>query len=417
MIRSEPPESASSEPQVLSRWLVAALMTATFVNFLGSLALGPFLPQVAHDLGTTVALVGQVPALVTMLAALLGLVIGPLADHYGSGRSLMVGVLAATLSTLAIGLAPTYGVLLLVTFIGAIGRATVQPTAQATVAQHFPDEAIRRYAMSRVQMGNSGAAIIGIPILTYVASLWSWRLAFVMMAALGLISLLVLWRTLPSDERTTSGRIRLRDALASYVPLLRHRSTLSVIAGTFVGNIGTWIVWSYLAAFLIEVHHFTVQEAGWVYLFGGGGVMVGTMISSKRIGVSPRVLMIVSRVTAGLLVSCAMILPLPGLAVMGVMSLAMVMHGLYGVPNLLVLSAETPVGRATTLTLNASAISLATALGGVIGGIALSLGGYQALGFCAPIFPLVGSAIIWWSRPRTAPPLVLAESPGTASSA
>jgi MFS transporter, DHA1 family, inner membrane transport protein len=415
MICSESPETASPEPQILSRWLVAALMTATFVNFLGSLALGPFLPQVAHDLGTTVALVGQVPALVTMLAALLGLVVGPLADHYGSGRSLMIGVLAATASTLAVGLAPTYALLLLVTIIGAIGRATIQPTAQATVAHHFPDEATRRYAMSRVQMGQSGAAIIGIPILTYVAVLWSWRLALVMLAVFGLISLLVLWRTLPSDERTTSGRIHLRSALASYVPLLRHRSTLSIIVGTLVGNIGTWIVWSYLAAFLIEVHHFTVQEAGWVYLFGGGGVMVGTMISSTRVSANPRGLMIVSRVVAGLLVSCAMILPLPGLAVMGVMSLAMVMHGLYGVPNLLVLSAESPAGRATTMTLNASAISLATALGGVVGGIALSLGGYSALGVCAPIFPLVGSAIIWWSRPRAAPPLTLAESPGTAS--
>src|SRR5215204_1970787 len=137
MMHAEESRSDSPEPQVISRWLVAALVVATFVNFLGSLALGPFLPEVARDLGTTVALVGQVPALVTMLAALLGLVVGPLADHYGSGRSLMVGVLAATVSSLAIGLAPTYALLLLVTIIGALGRATVQPTAQASVAQHF----------------------------------------------------------------------------------------------------------------------------------------------------------------------------------------------------------------------------------------------------------------------------------------
>src|SRR5215208_4146998 len=103
MIHAEESLSDSPEPQVISRGLVAALVVATFVNFLGSLALGPFLPQVAHDLGTTVALVGQVPALVTMLAALFGLIIGPLADHYGYGRTLRVGVLAATVSTLAIG--------------------------------------------------------------------------------------------------------------------------------------------------------------------------------------------------------------------------------------------------------------------------------------------------------------------------
>src|SRR5262249_6182212 len=123
----------------------------------------------------------------------------------------------------------------------------------------------------------------------------------------------------------------------------------------------------------------------------------------------PRPLLIVSRVIGGLLFACAIVLPLPGLAVMAVVALAMVMQGLYDVSNLLVLNVETPAGRATTMTLNSSATSLAAALGGIIGGVALTLGGYAALGVCAPIFPLAGAAIIWWSRPRTAPPLALAE--------
>ena len=44
------------------------------------------------------------------------------------------------------------------------------------------------------------------------------------------------------------------------------------------------------------------------------------------------------------------------------------------------------------MTLNNSAISFATALGGVGGSVALTLGDYQALGICAPIFPLVARA-------------------------
>jgi predicted MFS family arabinose efflux permease len=119
--------------------------------------------------------------------------------------------------------------------------------------------------------------------------------------------------------------------------------------------------------------------------------------------------MIVSRVSAGLLYACSMILPLPGAAVVAVVAVAMVMQGLYAVPSLLLLNAETPVGRATTMTLNSSAVSLATALGGMVGGGVLTLGGYSTLGVCAPIFPFMGAAIIWWSRPRTAAPLALAD--------
>ena len=396
---------------VPGRWLVVALMAATFVNFLGTLALGPFLPQVAADLDTSVALVGQVPALVMFLAALLGLVIGPLADHYGLSRTLLLGVLAATASTLAIALAPTYAFLLAVAFAGAIGRAAVQPTAQATVATRFPSEAARRHAMGQVQIGNSGAAIIGIPLLTWIAAIGNWRLAFLVLVALGVFALVILWYTLPRDEPSQEGRFELGSVLVSYLPLLRHTQTLSLILATLISTIGAWAVWSYLAAFLVEVHGFSVHDVGWVYLFGGGGVMVGTMLSATRIGAAPRALMIVSRVLSGLLFACAMIPPLPGVAVVAFVSVAMVLMGMYGVPSLMVLNAETPAGRATTMTLNHSAITLGNALGGVVGGIALSLGGYAALGVVSPIFPIVGSIIIWLARPRPSTTLESARKP------
>jgi DHA1 family inner membrane transport protein len=394
---------------VLSRWLVLALTAATFVNFLGSLALGPFLPQVAADLETTVSLVGQVPALVTFIAALLGLVIGPLADQYGYSRTLLIGLLAATVSSLTVGLAPSFGVLLLVTILGAIGRAAVQPAAQAIVAARFTEEASRRHAMSRVSMGNSGAAILGIPVLTFVAAYGGWRLAFMSLVLLGVGSLVMLWRTVPEDEASSSGRLPIRSVLASYVPLLRHRATLCMIGATLIGNMGIWVIWSYLAALLVEVHGFSVQDVGWVYFVGGSGVMVGTILSGTRIGAQPRTLMVTSRAIAAVLLACAMLLPLSGMAVAGMLSLTLVFQGMYGVPNLMVLTAESPAGRATTMTLNNSAISLATALGGVVGGITIAQGGYAALGLVGPIFPLVGASIIWLTRPKLLPGLALAD--------
>src|SRR5215212_9338822 len=134
--------------------------------------------------------------------------------------------------------------------------------------------------------------------------------------------------------------------------------------------------------------------------------MAGTMLSSKRLGSPPRALMIGSRVCSAVLLAVAMIPPLSGVSIAAMLSLALVLHGAYGVPNLMVLNAESPAGRATTMTLNNSAISLGTALGGVFGGLAISVGGYAALGFCAPIFPILGAGIIWLSRPRAMPAFV-----------
>jgi predicted MFS family arabinose efflux permease len=137
--------------------------------------------------------------------------------------------------------------------------------------------------------------------------------------------------------------------------------------------------------------------------------MAGTMLSGSRLGAHPRPLMIWGRIASAVVLACAMIPPLPGVVVAIVVALAMVLHGTYGVPSLMVLTAETPAGRAMTMTLNNSAISLGTAFGGMVGGLTLMLGGYAALGVVAPIFPLVGSGIIWWSRPRAAQPVLAAE--------
>jgi predicted MFS family arabinose efflux permease len=110
--------------------------------------------------------------------------------------------------------------------------------------------------------------------------------------------------------------------------------------------------------------------------------------------------MMTSRALCALVFAAAMVPPLPGIVVIAIIALAMVLNGMYGVPNLMVLNAESPAGRATTMTLNSSAMYLGTALGGMVGGLTLTLGGYVALGYVAPVFLLVSSAIIWLTRPR-----------------
>lgn len=59
-------------------WMLAAVCLAPFVTQLATFAFSPFLPFVAADLGTSVAVLGQIPALALLTAAMLGLVIGPL---------------------------------------------------------------------------------------------------------------------------------------------------------------------------------------------------------------------------------------------------------------------------------------------------------------------------------------------------
>jgi MFS family permease len=87
-----------------------------------------------------VALLGQVPALMMLLAASLGLMIGPLADHAGYRRTMPICLLAVVTSSLATGLAATLPLLVLAALVGAVGRAAIMPVAQAIVATACGDD-------------------------------------------------------------------------------------------------------------------------------------------------------------------------------------------------------------------------------------------------------------------------------------
>ena len=71
-IAASPPPPGRAEAALSGA--IPVLLAADFVAMLSTLACGPLLPLVAEEIGTSVALVGQVPATMMLLVVLLGLV-------------------------------------------------------------------------------------------------------------------------------------------------------------------------------------------------------------------------------------------------------------------------------------------------------------------------------------------------------
>jgi len=382
-----------------ARGLVPTLTLATFVNHLNVIAWNPFLPFIAAELGVTVALLGQVPALMMLLATSLGLVIGPLADHYGYRRTLLLCLLAVVMSSMTTGLAATLPLLVLAAFVGAVGRAAIMPVAQAVVAAACADDTVRRRAVSRTQSGGPLAATVGIPLLTASAAALQWRGAFLVVSGLALATALLLWRMLCRDEAPGNGPVRLTRILAAYQPLVRHRTSLTVIVAACLEQTGVWVMWTYYGAFYVQQHAFTTQQVGWVSLAAGLGVLLGQMAAGGRLGSQPGRLMILGCLGSGPLIGLSLLLPLPASVAVALMAAGWLMHGLMMVSTVVLLVSQSPAGRATTLTLYASAMNLGIALGAALGGLALARGGYVALGLCTLALPLVSAALVWGCRP------------------
>lgn len=281
-----------------ARGLVATLTLATFANHLNVIAWNPFLPFIAAEIGVPVALLGQVPALMMLLATSLGLVSGPLADHYGYRRTLLIGLLAVVTSSLATGLATALPILVSAALIGAVGLAAIMPVAQAIVARSFVDDTARRRAVSRTQSGGPLAATLGIPLLTASAAAWQWRGAFLLLSGLALATALRLWRLLCRDEAPGRGPANLMSILAAYRPLVRHRASLAVIVAACLEHAGVWAMWTYYGAFYVQQYALTTQQVGGVSLAAGLGVLLGQTAAGGRLGGRPKHLFI-SRLRVG----------------------------------------------------------------------------------------------------------------------
>src|SRR5207248_5934058 len=90
--------------------VLASLAVAALCSMLGAYALSPFLPLIALDLDSPVGLLGQSMALLNLLAAALGLVVGSLAERVGPRRLLPLGLAAVAAGALAASLAPSLAV-------------------------------------------------------------------------------------------------------------------------------------------------------------------------------------------------------------------------------------------------------------------------------------------------------------------
>ena len=388
--RSAPTRSPAAAGRVQILLCLSAFLAA--LNFF---APTPFYPQMARDLQTTVPLLGQVVTLMALISAGLGLLAGPLADRYGYRWPLVTGLLAIAVGLLGTGLAPTYPVLLGLGVVMWFGDALAYSLPFAIAATYFSGMAQRR-AIAWTIGALSTAPIIGVPLLTAVGGLTSWRVA---LAAAGVAAAGVAWfvaAVLPADWLQPSGSLHIRGLLAAYTPLLRHPSSLRFLAVS--GLRGMWWVGllTYMGAFLGTVVGFSPPYVGLVYALAGGAYTAGSVAGGSLLGgLAPRLVVAISSVIGGVLVAPLFFLPVPWV-VIPLLLVASAAAAICSVSVVAQLADESPAGAGTTMVLNGSVLNLGTAGGAILGGALIAFGGYPALGIGLPLFALAAAALAWW---------------------
>jgi DHA1 family inner membrane transport protein len=228
------------------------------------------LPDVAHDLGTSVPTAGYLVS-----AYALGVVVGaPLLTGLGARvprkRMLLLLMGLFTVGNLASAFAPGYWTLLAGRFLAGLPHGAFFGVG-AVVASRLVAEERRARAVAAMFLGLTVANIVGVPAATALGQHLGWRATFVVVSVVGVLALgtlALLVPRLPAEEQV---------GVAHELRAMREPQVLLGLLTAVFGFAGVFAVYSYLASMMTEVTGFADSTVTLLLALFGLGMTLGAL--------------------------------------------------------------------------------------------------------------------------------------------
>jgi DHA1 family bicyclomycin/chloramphenicol resistance-like MFS transporter len=228
----------------------------------------PALPSITEDLRTTSAMV-QLTLTGTLVGLAAGqLVLGPLSDALGRRRPLLAGTALHVLASLLVLVAPNIAVLGVLRVLQGVGTAAGAVIAIAVIRDLYNGRAAAAM-LSRLFLVLGAAPVLAPTIGGEILRFTSWRGVFALLAAYGVVLIVVgrlaLPETLPPERRRSTG---VRGTLRGYLELFHDRTYvgLVLVAGLTLAGLFSYVSGS---AFVFQ-EEFGLDEQQFGLLFGAG---------------------------------------------------------------------------------------------------------------------------------------------------
>lgn len=342
---------------------------------LGGLSIGTtefvimgLLPDIANSLQVSIPEAGY---LISSYA--LGVVIGApilvaFSSKYPPKKTLISLMILFTLFNGLSAIAPEYYSLLSFRFLSGLPHGAFFGVG-AVVATKLAEEGKQAQSIAAMFSGLTVANLAMVPLVNYIGQVFSWRLAFGIVAILGLLTILFLILWLPHLKSLRN--VGLRQEL-EFFKTIKAWHIIS-IAGIGFGGLFSWF--SYIAPLLTEVSGFSSENISYLMVLAGAGMVIGNylggILADKLNPIKATDLLLLLMVIALLLVfllSENKIASLILTFICGALSMAA------GSPlNILMLRAAKNSEMMAAAFMQA-AFNIANSLGAFLGGIPLSLG-------------------------------------------
>lgn len=378
---------AQSTPARLVFLITVALAVGSFGIGTGEFAIMGLLPDVAKGLGVSVPQAGHL-----ISAYAFGVVVGAplialLAAKLSHRTLLLLLMLAFAAGNLASAVAPGMESLVLLRFISGLPHGAYFGVA-ALVAASIARPNKRAQAIGRVMLGLTVATLLGTPLITWLGQLFGWRSLFVLVGAIGMLTVALLWFTVPEDEVHEDA-----SAMRELGALMRPQVWLT-FAFAAVGFGGMFAVFSYIAATAQIVSGLPETFVPVILAIFGAGMISGNILGAWA---ADRAL---KETLFGMMVFNIVVLVVFALTAQYPIMLCLCVFFVgFGVAlgpavqaRLMDVGGDAQTLAATSMH---SAFNIANAAGAWLGGVAITAGyGYASTGWVGAILGVAGLAVL-----------------------
>jgi predicted MFS family arabinose efflux permease len=255
----------SSTPQKFPWFIMGLMSSVTFMAILPELLPSGILPQMVEGLGIDHTQVGFLVGVYALATAVFTIPIVSFTLAINRKKLLMLLLIGLSISNVLVGLSSSYHFIVICRVVGGICACILWPMIAAYGTRIAPANQHGR-AIAVVMAGVTLGISIGVPVMTTIGTLVSWRAPFILIGLLIAIIALLNHLYLPSIEGEKLGKSN------SPFAVLKMPSMLIIMTMTSLTVTAHYAVYTYVSL-LIESIHFAGGIRLALILFGIGSAV------------------------------------------------------------------------------------------------------------------------------------------------
>ena len=256
--------------------MLAVTQFTVILDFMIMSPLGDFMMK---SLSLTPAAFGISVSAYAFSAGISGLLTAGFADRFDRKKLLLFFYIGFIIGTIFCGLAYSYATLVAARIFTGLFGGVIGSISLAIITDLFTLDQ-RGRVMGFVQMGFGASQVLGIPIGLYLADLWNWEAAFLLVAAIAIVIAVLLLIKLPSVNEHLKVQ-REKTALLHLWHTVRKKEYRIGFSATAMLSIGGFMMFPFGSAFAVNNIKISTSELPILFFVSGLSSLVVLPVIGK----------------------------------------------------------------------------------------------------------------------------------------